>query len=37
MYGSWDAWLAANGIELKMTALVIGLMVGTGALMRWFA
>ena len=31
----WREWLAFNCIDLKIAALVSGLVFGTGMLMRW--
>ena len=31
----WREWLAFNGIDLKIAALVSGLVFGTGMLMWW--
>jgi hypothetical protein len=31
----WRKWLAFNGTDLKIAALVSGLVFGTGMLMRW--
>jgi hypothetical protein len=31
----WKEWLAFNGTDLKLAALISALVFGTGMLMRW--
>jgi hypothetical protein len=32
---TWKQWLAFNGTDLKLAALISALVFGTGLLMRW--